>query len=204
LSSQPSLPSSWSKGSTSQHATGIIADFQGSTKKSKLGATSSFEDEEHLLGILVSLFTNLASDTPERIRLLSKFVENDYEKVDRLLEMRDAAEGRLKAVNREIGMERKVSGVLWICGGMMVDRPRRSWRQMRCRLAMCWSQIEEGEGGTVCRRLGHQRRDTTGQNQKRSPKWKSMNGTSGEWMLGCPVCRTQTTFSPGFVWKMTG
>jgi hypothetical protein len=75
-------------------------------------------------------------------------VENDYEKVDRLLEMRDAAEGRLKAVNREIGMERKVSGVLWICRGMMVDRPRRSCRQVRCRLAMCWSQIEEGEGGT--------------------------------------------------------
>ncbi|WWD22882.1 hypothetical protein CI109_107377 [Kwoniella shandongensis] len=77
-------------------------------KKKKLGATSTFEDEEHLLGILVSLFTNLGSDTPPRIRLIAKFVEANYEKVDRLLEMREAAEGRLRAVNREIAMERKV------------------------------------------------------------------------------------------------
>jgi len=82
--------------------------FQGETKKRKLGSTSAFEDEEHILGILVSLFTNLASDTPPRLRLLSKFVENDYEKIDRLLEMREAAEGRVQAVDREIMMERKV------------------------------------------------------------------------------------------------
>ncbi|KAK4683965.1 beta-catenin-like protein 1, partial [Tremellales sp. Uapishka_1] len=81
---------------------------KGAGKKQKLGATSNFEDEEHLLGILVSLFTNLASDTPPRIRLLAKFVEGDYEKVERLLEMREAAEGRLRAVNRDISMERKV------------------------------------------------------------------------------------------------
>jgi len=81
---------------------------KGEGKRKKLGATSSFEDEEHLLGILVSLFTNLPSDTPNRIRLIAKFVEADYEKVDRLLEMREAAEGKLKAVDREIAMERRV------------------------------------------------------------------------------------------------
>ncbi|WVR03234.1 hypothetical protein IAU60_000225 [Kwoniella sp. DSM 27419] len=81
---------------------------KGEGKKKKLNATSSFEDEEHLLGILVSLFTNLGSDTPERIRLIAKFVEGNYEKVERLLEMREAAEGKLKAVNREIQMERRV------------------------------------------------------------------------------------------------
>lgn len=82
--------------------------IQGDGKKKKLGATSSFEDEEHLLGILVSLFTNLESDTPPRIRLLAKFVENEYEKVERLLEMREAAEGKLRSVNRDIATERKV------------------------------------------------------------------------------------------------
>ncbi|RSH89598.1 hypothetical protein EHS25_002149 [Saitozyma podzolica] len=80
----------------------------GEGKRKKLGATSSFEDEEHLLGILVSLFTNLASDTPARIRLIAKFIEADYEKVDRLLEMREVAETKLRAVNREITAERRV------------------------------------------------------------------------------------------------
>ncbi|ORY30833.1 putative beta-catenin-like protein 1 [Naematelia encephala] len=81
---------------------------KGEPKKRKLGATSAVEDEEHLLGILVSLFTNLASDTPARIRLIAKFVEGNYEKIERLLEMREAAEGRLRAVNRDINMERRV------------------------------------------------------------------------------------------------
>jgi beta-catenin-like protein 1 len=86
---------------------------QGDGKKKKLGATSSFEDEEHLLGILVSLFTNLESDTPPRIRLLAKFVENDYEKVERLLEMREAAESKLRSVDRDIATERKVCSLCW-------------------------------------------------------------------------------------------
>ena len=82
--------------------------MQGEGKRKKLGATSSFEDEEHLLGILVSLFTNLASDTPPRIRLVAKFIEGDYEKVERLLEMREVAEARMRAVERDIVMERRV------------------------------------------------------------------------------------------------
>ncbi|TIA94733.1 hypothetical protein E3P94_04101 [Wallemia ichthyophaga] len=65
-------------------------------KKSALGAVSVQEQEEHLLGILVSLFSNLGSDTPGRVRLLTKFVENDYEKVDRLLEIRENAASRVK------------------------------------------------------------------------------------------------------------
>lgn len=84
----------------------------GKKNKSKLGAaaaTSAVEDEEHMLGILASLFTNLASDSPERIRVIAKFVEGGYEKVERLLEVRDAAEGRLGSVIKEIEYERKVS-----------------------------------------------------------------------------------------------
>ncbi|WVQ85127.1 hypothetical protein IAT38_007292 [Cryptococcus sp. DSM 104549] len=77
-------------------------------KKNKLNATSSVEDEEHILGILVSLFTNLGSDTAPRIRLIAKFVEANYEKVERLLEIREAAEGRLRAVTRDIAMEKRV------------------------------------------------------------------------------------------------
>jgi beta-catenin-like protein 1 len=61
-----------------------------------------------MLGILVSLFTNLESDTPARIRLIAKFIENNYEKVERLLEMREVAENRLKPVDKDIARERRV------------------------------------------------------------------------------------------------
>ena len=60
------------------------------------------------MGILVSLFTNLESDTPPRIRLIAKFIENDYEKVERLLEMREVAENRLRPADKDISMERRV------------------------------------------------------------------------------------------------
>ncbi|TIB95392.1 DUF1716-domain-containing protein [Wallemia mellicola] len=64
-------------------------------KKSAFGAVSVQEQEEHLFGILVSLFSNLGSETPGRIRLLTKFVENNYEKVDRLFEIRENAQNRV-------------------------------------------------------------------------------------------------------------
>ena len=38
---------------------------------------------------------------------MAKFIEADYEKIDRLLEMREAAEGRLRAVDKSIEDERK-------------------------------------------------------------------------------------------------
>ncbi|KAJ9097641.1 hypothetical protein QFC21_004677 [Naganishia friedmannii] len=84
--------------------------FMGKTghKKSKRAPTathSALEDEEHVLSILSSLFTTLESDSVPRIRLLAKFVEADYEKVDRLIEMMEGAEGRLRSVHQEIELE---------------------------------------------------------------------------------------------------
>ncbi len=75
--------------------------------KGKSGITPASEDTSHVLGILSSLFSNLASDSPPRIRLLSKFVENDYEKVDRLLELREFHSARLAATDVEIEAEKK-------------------------------------------------------------------------------------------------
>lgn len=88
------------------------ARSQAGHKKSKKAPTathSALEDEEHVLSILASLFTSLDSDSVPRIRLLAKFVESDYEKVDRLIEVMEAAESRLKAVNQEIELEQQVS-----------------------------------------------------------------------------------------------
>jgi beta-catenin-like protein 1 len=79
------------------------------SKKQK-GATQSSsapEDTTHTLGILSSLFTNLPSDSPARIRLLAKFVENNYEKTDKLLDIRTSTQTRLTVVDREIDAEKE-------------------------------------------------------------------------------------------------
>ena len=45
---------------------------------------------------------------------MAKFVENNYEKVDKLLEVQDAAQGRLKVAEKEIEAEKEVGGFyLW-------------------------------------------------------------------------------------------
>lgn len=41
---------------------------------------------------------------------MAKFVENTYEKADKLLEIRDAAQGRLQEVEKEIETEKRVRG----------------------------------------------------------------------------------------------
>lgn len=64
--------------------------------------TQTSDDTGHILGILSSLFSNLASDSVPRIRLLSKFADSEYEKVDRLLEIRESVITRLRITDREI------------------------------------------------------------------------------------------------------
>lgn len=70
---------------------------RGDEKKKKKGGAggTTHEDVEHILAIVASLFTSLPSDSPPRMRLLAKFVESDYEKVDRLLEIRQDLEARI-------------------------------------------------------------------------------------------------------------
>jgi beta-catenin-like protein 1 len=79
-----------------------------SLKKHKSGvALPASEDTVHILGILSSMLSKLSPDSPSRIRLLAKFVEADYEKVDRLAELRDSAQSRLRSVDAEIETEKK-------------------------------------------------------------------------------------------------
>ncbi|KZO93737.1 DUF1716-domain-containing protein [Calocera viscosa TUFC12733] len=85
----------------------LFSTFMGKADKKKKAAASAGEDTAHILGILSSLFTNLASDSPARIRLLAKWVESDYEKVARLLEIRAHAQARLEVAEREIEQEQK-------------------------------------------------------------------------------------------------
>lgn len=78
------------------------------TKKQKAkDAQPASEETSHVLGIISSLFTHIASESVERIRLLTKFVEKNYEKVDKLLDIRDAAKSRLKATEKQIDTEKQ-------------------------------------------------------------------------------------------------
>ncbi|KAJ7498873.1 Catenin-beta-like protein [Mycena latifolia] len=87
----------------------LFSAFMGKTsKKHKSNAPPpASEDTSHILGILSSLFSNIPSESPARIRLLAKFVEGNYEKVDKLIEIRDSATNRLKLADSEIESEKK-------------------------------------------------------------------------------------------------
>lgn len=68
---------------------------QGNGKKKTTTTNLTSETTEHLLSILSSLFTSLPSDSQPRLRLLSKFIEESYSKLDRLSELREELESRL-------------------------------------------------------------------------------------------------------------
>ncbi|KAJ7771414.1 Catenin-beta-like protein [Mycena maculata] len=87
----------------------LFSAFMGKTSKKQksIAPPPASEDTSHILGILSSLFSNIPSDSPARLRLLSKFVEGTYEKVDKLLEIRDNASTRLKLADAEIEAEKK-------------------------------------------------------------------------------------------------
>ncbi|KAG6890575.1 hypothetical protein C0992_000583 [Termitomyces sp. T32_za158] len=92
-------------------ASGLKTLFQilmgkGSKRQKSTTNLPPSEDMGHILGVVSSLFSNIASDSPARIRLLAKFVESNYEKVDKLLEIRDGARARLNVVEAEISKEK--------------------------------------------------------------------------------------------------
>ena len=86
----------------------LFSAFMGKASKKGKAPSAVSDDVGHMLGIISSLFTNLPSDSMPRMRLLAKFVESDYEKVDRLLDIRENAESRLKVIEKEIDQEKKV------------------------------------------------------------------------------------------------
>ncbi|GAA6021298.1 hypothetical protein JCM11491_005795 [Sporobolomyces phaffii] len=77
----------------------LFAIFMGGKtngKKKASAAALTAETTEHLVSILASLLTSLASDSPPRLRVVSKFVEAGYAKLDRLSELREDLELRLE------------------------------------------------------------------------------------------------------------
>lgn len=61
---------------------------------------------EHLVGIFSWMLRLLPAGSAERIRLLAKFVEKDYEKAERLIKLRRDLAARLRLVDEQMDKER--------------------------------------------------------------------------------------------------
>ncbi|KAF8944692.1 hypothetical protein BGZ47_003917 [Haplosporangium gracile] len=68
---------------------------------------SEVEEEEHLIGIMASLVRNLPLESGHRLRVVRKFVEDDYAKLERLLDLREGYEARVKALDEKFEQENK-------------------------------------------------------------------------------------------------
>ena len=78
------------------------------SKKGKKGQGGlERESVEHVIGILASLLRSTPAESAARIRTLAKFVEKEYEKVGRLVELRAEYGGRVGRVETEIERERQ-------------------------------------------------------------------------------------------------
>ncbi|KAI9806393.1 MAG: hypothetical protein M1833_003580 [Piccolia ochrophora] len=62
---------------------------------------------EHILGVFASFLRLLPADSAERIRVLAKFVEKDYEKIAKLVKMRREYASKVSVVDRDIIEERQ-------------------------------------------------------------------------------------------------
>ncbi|KAJ8105330.1 hypothetical protein ONZ43_g7470 [Nemania bipapillata] len=67
--------------------------------------STDYRAAEHLIGIFASMLRVLPADSAERIRLLAKFVEKDYEKAAKLVKLRRECAARMGAVDEAIRAE---------------------------------------------------------------------------------------------------
>jgi len=80
---------------------------KGKDRKSSSKGSLERESVEHLIGISASLLRYTPADSPARIRTLAKFVERNYEKIDRLIELRGEYRTRLARVDAVIEDEKQ-------------------------------------------------------------------------------------------------
>ncbi|KAF2424950.1 DUF1716 domain protein [Tothia fuscella] len=85
-------------------AQGIKTVFGMFMKKQDNSAT------EHLLGIFAALLRCLPGDSAPRIRVLAKFMEKDYEKIEKIVKLRRDCAARVSAVDGQVKAERAKLG----------------------------------------------------------------------------------------------
>ncbi|XP_014244057.1 beta-catenin-like protein 1 isoform X2 [Cimex lectularius] len=78
----------------------IFPLFMKTPRKNRKKILTAEEHEEHVVSIISSMLRNCRG--PQRSRLLSKFSENDHEKVDRLLELHFKYMEKVDAIDNEI------------------------------------------------------------------------------------------------------
>lgn len=78
--------------------------FMKTPKKNKKRSLSTEEYEEHLCSIISSMLRNTKGS--QKQRLLAKFVENDFEKVDRLMELHLKYLEKVHNIDKEIESEK--------------------------------------------------------------------------------------------------
>ncbi|BEJ09459.1 hypothetical protein CcaverHIS641_0603740 [Cutaneotrichosporon cavernicola] len=125
----------------------LFSLFMGKADKKKRQASPNFEDDERILRIVATLFSNLPSDSSPRLRLVAKFVEANYEKVDRLLELRELAQTKLRIVERQIASSRAEISRL---GAEIDDEQNQEWYLMRLDSGLFALQTADVILGWVC------------------------------------------------------
>ena len=79
----------------------------GLLMKTKKKGTMERESVEHMIGIIGGLLRYTPANSQSRIRTLAKFVEKDYEKIERLVELQREYSARVEKVDTEILAERQ-------------------------------------------------------------------------------------------------
>lgn len=74
--------------------------FMKTPKKILKAGGSEMEHEEHVCSIILSLFKNIQGS--HRERLISKFAENDHEKVERVMELHFKYQRKMKEADRQM------------------------------------------------------------------------------------------------------
>ncbi|ALC46362.1 CG11964 [Drosophila busckii] len=83
----------------------IFPLFMKTPKRNKQRLLSVDEHEEHVCSVLASMLRNCKGT--QRARMLTKFTENDHEKVDRLLELHLKYLAKVETIDKEIDQEPK-------------------------------------------------------------------------------------------------
>lgn len=78
----------------------LFPAFMKTPKKILKDGGSEIEHEEHVCSIMLSLFKNIQGSHRERV--ISKFVENDHEKVERLMELHFKYQRKVKEADRQV------------------------------------------------------------------------------------------------------
>ena len=85
----------------------LFPAFMKTPKKILKSGGSEMEHEEHVCSIIMSLLKNIQG--PHKERLISKFVENDHEKVERLLELHFKYQHRVQEIDKQIINEKRLN-----------------------------------------------------------------------------------------------